>query len=582
MRRSLAAASAASLVIAAVAAARSSSPVPGGTVELATDASVLIVGAEGADAAGTSVARAGDVNADGSMDFIVGSPLAGDLSAGRADVIFGPLRSPQIDLADLGQGGFAIMGADADDHAGFSVSAAGDVNHDGFGDVLVGAPSASPNGRDAAGTAYVVFGKASADQVSLAALGRRGISIVGAKEDDYLGFSVANAGDADRDGLADVLVGAPALGRHQGYAALVHGRTATAPIDLARSRFGGVRIEGSNKPVQVDGAIVYDETGASLGRAGDVNGDGRGDLVIGSPGPGNGIVTGNAYVLFMPVARTIRLGALGAKGFRIQGAQGFDYAGESVAAAGDLNGDGFDDIITGGTGAHAVGFEAGAAYVVFGKRTSAFVDLEKIGGKGFRMDGAEAGEYAGWAVAGAGNAGGDRFSDVFIGAPGARGDSGSAYVILGRKQPRSLNLRDLGSAGFRLQGLAESDSAGASVANVGDLNGDRQPDLAVGAPSVDFDGRQDAGAAYIVFVPRQAPPLRPRPPAVRCVVPDLAGKTLAQAKALIKTHACGIGRVSAARSVRVKAGVVIRQQPRAGASKRKGARISLLVSRGRR
>jgi FG-GAP repeat/PASTA domain len=280
--------------------------------------------------------------------------------------------------------------------------------------------------------------------------------------------------------------------------------------------------------------------------------------------------------------RTIRLGALGTGGFRIQGAQGFDYAGESVAPAGDIDGDGFDDVILGGTGAHAVGYEAGAAYVVLGKRTPELVDLQKLTGRGFRMDGAAAGEYAGWAVAGAGNAGGDSHADVVVGAPGANGDSGSAYVILGRRDPRSLNLRDLRSGGFGLHGLAESDFAGAAVANVGDLNGDGQPDLAVGAPSADFEGRQDSGAAYVVFVPRQPPPLRPPPPPLRCVVPAVTGKTFAQARAKIKARLCGLGRISVAYSARAKARVVIAQRPRAGAVRPKGAKVSLRVSRGRR
>ncbi|MBA3716970.1 MAG: FG-GAP repeat protein [Actinobacteria bacterium] len=584
MRRTLAAAAVATLLVAGIAAARETSPVPGGTVELGTDASVMVVGAVGADDAGTSVARAGDVNGDGDMDLIVGAPEAGDDSAGRAYVIFGPLQSPVIDLAALGEQGFAIVGEAGDDHAGYSVAAAGDVNHDGHADVIVGAPSAAPHDRAEAGAAYVVFGKSSTDQVELGALGARGFRIEGAKESDFAGFSVSTAGDVDRDGLGDVIVGAPALGRHRGYAAVVFGRRGHAPVDLGRLGAAGIRIQGVNKPVQVDGQIVYDETGASVALAGDVNGDRRPDLVIGSPGPGNGIVTGNAYVVFMPAAkRTVEVGALGFGGFRIQGAQGFDYAGESVAAAGDVNSDGFADVITGGTGAHAVGFEAGAAYVVFGKRGTSFIDLQKLAGKGFRMDGAEAGEYAGWAVAGAGNAGGDDHPDVFVGAPGANGDSGSAYVILGQKEPKSLNLADLGSGGFRLQGLAESDFAGASVANVGDMNGDGQPDLAVGAPAADFQDRQNSGAVYVVFVPPQrATPPPPPPPPLRCLVPAVKGKTLAVARERIKAQQCSLGKVSRAHSARVRSGVVLSQRPSAGTVRQRGAKVALVVSLGPR
>jgi FG-GAP repeat len=255
MRRTLAAAACGVFLVAAIASARSSSPVPGGSVDLATDANSVTVGAQG-DAAGTSVASAGDVNADGHADFILGAPEAGDDSAGGAYIIFGPLRDSMIDVTDLGSRGFQIIGAEGDDHAGFSVAPAGDVNHDGHADVVVGAPGASPNGRDAAGAAYVVFGKDSNAPVELSALGARGFRIGGAREGDYAGFSVAGAGDVNRDGLSDVIVGAPALGRHQGYAAVVFGRSGHSAVDLATMRAAGIRIDGVSKPVQVDGQLV--------------------------------------------------------------------------------------------------------------------------------------------------------------------------------------------------------------------------------------------------------------------------------------------------------------------------------------
>jgi hypothetical protein len=113
------------------------------------------------------------------------------------------------------------------------------------------------------------------------------------------------------------------------------------------------------------------------------------------------------------------------------------------------------------------------------------------------------------------------------------------------------------------------------------MNEDGQPDLAVGAQAADFEDREDSGAIYVVFVPRQAPPLRPPPPPLRCLVPAVKGKTLARAKALLKAQLCGIGRITRVAG-KAKAGIVLSQRPRAGTSLRPNAKVSLVVSRGRR
>ena len=586
-----AAVAAAGAIAAVVAAAGGAAPVPGGLVDLRTDANVTILGAAATDETGTSVAPAGDVNGDGRVDIVVGAPGAdanGRADSGSAYVLFGGSLPTTVDLAELGSRGFRIDGAEDGDTAGYAVAGAGDVNGDGRADVVVGAPGAEANDREDAGAAYVVFGGSSA-HVDLGSLGRRGFRVAGAAAGDYAGFSVARAGDMNRDGRMDVVLGAPALGRHRAYAAVVYGRAATTGVDLAALGSRGFRIDGVSEPVETEGRLVYDETGLSVANAGDVNGDGRTDLVIGSPGPGNGLVTGNAYVLFTQAApKRVDLGALGTSGIRVMGEQGWDFAGESVAAAGDVNRDGLADIVTGATGVHEHGVEAGAAYVVFGRRTPGVLDLESLGDGGFRIDGAAAGDLVGWAVGGVGNVGGDSRPDVIVGSPEAlrddRGDPGAAFVVFGEGARAPLDLLEFGPTGFRIDGAAEGDAAGAAVATAGDQNADGQPDLLVGAPGAGVAGRPDAGAAYVVFPsPQPQPTPPPPPPPVRsCVVPGLRGKTLVAARTTLARRACGLGKVTRAFSAIVRAQRIISQRPKAGATLPAGAKVSVTVSRGRR
>jgi len=319
--------------------------------------------------AGVAVSAAGDVNGDGLADVIVGAyrefgPFVTPY-VGRSYVVFGKTDASPVPLSQFlpdSDRGFSILGENQYDYSGRAVSGSGDVNGDGFDDVLVS--SGSGTGYYSREHSYVVFGKTTGTPVDLAAINNE--QGAGFLIDFGSAVSVSVAGDVNGDGLADLIVGSesenffdPLIDPDDSY--VVFGKSDNAAITLG--------------DIEDQRGFVIDGEGESprsaVSGAGDLNGDGLTDLIVGFPfaNPNGVNRAGRTYVIFGKTdATTVRLSeiAAGEGGFVLEGEFAVDVSGSAVGRAGDVNADGFDDLIVGARLADPNGPSSGRSYVIFG------------------------------------------------------------------------------------------------------------------------------------------------------------------------------------------------------------------------
>ncbi|MBN2489686.1 MAG: FG-GAP repeat protein [Planctomycetes bacterium] len=346
---------------------------------------------------------------------------------------------------------YSFNGLAAGDGLGFSVASAGDVNKDGYVDLIVGAWLADPGGQANAGQATVFSGR---DGSVLHTFNGRTAG-------ENFGLPVAGAGDVDNDGYADLIVGAhkaaPGAVTNAGQATVFSGRDGSV-----LHTFNGV--------------AVNDFFGRYVASAGDVNKDGHADLLVSAfrADPNALVDAGQVKVLSGKDGSTL---------FTFDGLAAGDEFGEGLASAGDVNKDGYPDIVVGAPHADPGGrTSAGQVRVFSGKDGSTL----------YTLNGAAASDYFGYnAVAAAGDVNRDGFADFLVGAyatdPGARTNAGQATVFSGQD----------GSVLHTFNGLAAGDGLGYTVAAAGDVNRDGFPDFLVGAHGADPGGLSGAGQATV-------------------------------------------------------------------------------------
>ncbi len=431
-----------------------------------TDSAEWALAGEGAaDGAGSAVAAAGDVDGDGLQDLLVGAPSWQD-DSGAAYLILGASASTAAGATSLWYADARIAGEDGE-LFGSALAALGDVDGDGYADLVVGAPGAAGG----TGAAYLLVGPLAGDLGTEAAQAAVGPSDPAAE----LGRAVGGGADLDGDGGIDMVLGAPGDDDERGAVLLLD---ATSAGTLGES----------DAFARVEGAEVGDRAGAAVAQVGDIDGDGLDELLIGAPGQsGRGSDAGAAYLFRGPLAGIVHMGS--ADVTMMAEAAG-DSAGAAVAAAGDTDGDGYADLLVGAPHSDNRASEGGTAYLVTGPITDSAMELTSaLATFGGDIEGIQAGT----AVAG-GDVDGDGVDDILVGAPTAdlaASDNGVAYLVLG---PLAGSLCSCGSDA-KFYGDDDDHRAGAAVALPGDATGDGFGDVLIGAPGA-ADG---AGGVYLLW-----------------------------------------------------------------------------------
>jgi len=453
------------------------------------------------DHSGKSVRMIGDINADGVDDFLIDS-LRTNSAIEQIYVVFGS-RSPSsatFNLADLnGANGFTIDNFYTYSYTPCSVNGAGDVNGDGIDDIIIGCPEAL-NGL---GQSYVLFGRSSPFPAvfNLDALdGSNGFTInginYGTSSGGNSGSSVSGAGDINNDGIDDFIIGAENALTWSGQSYLIFGSRTPFPAIFNLASLN------STTGFMLNGINYGERSGHSVSRAGDVNGDGIDDFIIG--GAASTMYPSENYVVFgstTPFPETLNLADLnGYNGFKLISiyTNFYDYSGNPVSGAGDINADGVDDLLITALGANG---NVAQIYVIFGSRglfPATFYLADLNGANGFTIDCVSEAQFNKSPVSMAGDVNGDGIDDIIFGLSDSNDYKGQGYVLFGSKTPfpAIFSLANLnGTNGFVLNGMATYSLTGYSVSGAGDVNGDGIADIIIGAPGA----IDEPGQSYVVF-----------------------------------------------------------------------------------
>jgi hypothetical protein len=449
------------------------------------------------DQMGTGVAIVQDLTGDNRAEVVIGASqsLIGGTDSGKVYLVSGSKFARGGISLDGGYDEDASLYGNQYEAVGYGIADLGDVNGDGLGDFLVGAPGYGHWERSS-GTAYLVLGDMLHLSKDKELASEYIVKYAGVTSWSETGADVRSAGDFDGDGIKDFLIGAPGYPTkapdYAGAAYLVYG----VKVKDAKSW-------GEYKSVNAADLIIASkeagsETGYQVSKAGDINGDGYDDIMISAPLSNSGCLGCGKIAIFFggPQRRTGTIDISKAD-VTIYGDISFLHLGETTAAAGDVNGDGFDDIIFGDWDSCGISY-AGCAGVIFGHggawksgKVSSFLGASYLG--------EQSGDDAGLSLAGAGDVNGDGFNDFLIGAPlndHFQQDGGRTYLVLGKASGWTKN-QSLGAVDAAWAQNEMNSLSGYAVAGGHDLDGDFLDDIIIGKPWMNTWVATFSGASVI-------------------------------------------------------------------------------------
>jgi hypothetical protein len=444
---------------------------------------------------------AGDVNGDGYDDFLIGTfhNKTNEYNSGAAYLILGNSTANWGNDISLSNADARFIGQQAYDAVGYCLGGAGDVNGDGFSDMIIGAPAGDDLVPENPGHVYLVFGKPTPDWGFYSELpSNADASFDGENQQDLAGLSAAFTGDINGDGYDEIICGAPFNdygANDAGKAYLILGK-ATGWQRGFNLNEADASFYGSNG----SGLVGYGVDGV-----GDVNGDGITDFAISALGEGK------VYLFFG--RKSVNWG----KNYDINRAdvifvseQNGNYTGWRVSGTGDVNGDGYDDFLIGAPyhdqneNEDSKVYLVGKVYLILGRSSGWKTNLSEADASYY---GEAYNDEAGYDTQAAGDVNGDGYADFLIGAwyNDANGvDAGKMYLIKGKASGWQRNI-PLSSIEDYFVGEYAGDYAGYSVSTAGDVNGDGLNDIITSA-SYYSEAYYWGGKIYIFISQNNIPP----------------------------------------------------------------------------